>query len=97
MNHWISQIYEEVKAEHLLAFKISGEVAGIGWESTGAIDLTRKFHYFRNSGIGATSNFGVKSFKLPVREILKMSGLLDQGRLTAVDPAKGEILEFEES
>jgi hypothetical protein len=97
VNRWISQICEEVKAEHLLAFKRSGGVVGIGWESTGVVDLTRKFHYFRNSGIGATSDFGVESFKLPVREIPKISGPLDQGRLTAVDPTKGEISEFRES
>jgi hypothetical protein len=44
-----------------------------------------------------TSDFGIESFKLPVREIPKILGSLDQERLTAIDLAKGKILEFGES
>jgi hypothetical protein len=96
MDHWISQICEEVKSEGILAFKISGAIGVIGSNPTGFIGSCANSH-FRNSGIGTTSDFGVKSFKLPVRKIPKISGPLDQGRLTAVNPAKGKISEFGES
>jgi hypothetical protein len=41
MDHWILQICEEAKTEHLLVFKSSEGVVVVEWESTGAVDLTR--------------------------------------------------------
>jgi hypothetical protein len=61
------------------------------------VDLACKFQYFRIQEVDEASDFGVESFKLPIREIPKIFEPLDQGRLTAVDLTKGEISEFEES
>ena len=96
VNHWISQICEEFKAEHLLAFKISGEIGVVGSNPTRVVGSCVN-SYFENSGIGATSDFGVESFKLSVREVSKISEPLDQWRLTVVDPMKGEFFKFRES
>jgi hypothetical protein len=90
---------KEVRGLRRVPFQLpisSGEIGVTGSNPTRVVGSCANLN-FRNSGIGATSDFGVKSFKLPVRKIPKISGPLDQGRLTAIDPAKGKISKFGES
>jgi hypothetical protein len=74
----------------------SREIGVVGSNPTRFVGSCANSH-FGNSGIGVTSDFGVKSSGLPVHEIPKISESLDSGRLTIIDLVKGEFSELGES
>jgi hypothetical protein len=69
---------------------ILGEIVTIGSNSTRVVGSRANLH-FRNSRIGETSDFGFKSREHPIREISKISRLLDQRKHAAIDLPEGMI------